>query len=220
MDESRLQNTPAAVMLRLLADLMTANVLGILCCFPVFTAGASLSALYAVFFNRERNDGNVTVIKTFAYNFARNFWQATILELVVAAIVGVAMGDIWFANQEESMLRSMYYVVATILIAISLIIFIMAFAQQSIYKNSIGNYLKNSFSLAFCAPVRLFQALASWALPFYLLVDHPEIVVSKLGVFYLMCGLSFPVWLTAKVLNPVFEKTGKKQSDTPKAQNN
>lgn len=213
MDGERLQNTPAVVLLRLLADLMTANVLAILCCFPVVTAGASLSALYAVFFHRERNGGEVSVIKTFAYNFVHNFWQATVLELIVAAILGIACGDIWFANNSAAGVRSLYYVIATILAAIDLILFIMAFAQQSIYRNTIGNYVKNSFSLAFCAPGRLFQAMAAWILPVYLLVEYPQLVLSKLGVIYLICGLSMPAWVTAKVLHPVFEKTGKKESD-------
>lgn len=219
MDESRLQNTPAVRILRVLADLMTANVLGILCCFPVFTIGASLSALYAVFFQRERNEGNVAVIKTFAYNFVRNFLPATILELIVLAIVGVAAGDLWFANHSEPPIRTVYYVVATILAGVGLIVFVMAFAQQSIYKNTIRNYLTNSFSLAFCAPVQLFQALASWILPIYIAVEYPEIAISKLGVVYLICGLSFPIWMTAKVLNPVFEKAGKTESDSQTAQN-
>lgn len=214
MDGERLQNTPAAVFLRLLADLMTANVLAVLCCFPVITAGASLSALYAVFFHRERNEGEVSVIKTFAYNFVHNFGQATILELIVVAIVGVAFGDVWFANNSAGGIRSMYYVIATMLAAIALILFIMAFAQQSIYRNTIGSYVKNSFNLAFCAPGRLFQAAASWILPVYLLAEYPQIVTSKLGVVYLVCGLSMPAWVTAKVLNPVFENAGKKKSDT------
>ena len=44
---ARWQDTPAAVFLRLLADLMIVNLLSLLCSLGVVTIGASLTAMYA-----------------------------------------------------------------------------------------------------------------------------------------------------------------------------
>ena len=94
---SRWQDTPLAVLLRLLADLMIANMLGLICSFGVVTAGAGLSAMYAVLFQRERDGGTVSAVKTFFHAFRKNFWQATLLEVIVAFAAAVAVVDFRFA---------------------------------------------------------------------------------------------------------------------------
>ena len=89
---ARWQDTPAAVFLRLLADLMILNLLVLFCSLGVVTIGAALSAMYAVLFQREWDEGMVAVIKTFFRSFIRNFLMATALELVLVLVAGVAAG--------------------------------------------------------------------------------------------------------------------------------
>ena len=149
---ARWQDTPAAVFLRLMSDLMIVNILTVICSFGVITMGASLSAMYAVLFQRERDDGTVAVISTFFKAFVKNFPMATLLELIVVLVVGVAAGDFWFAMNTEQPIRTLYVAVGTIIALLALILFIMAFPQQSIYRNTLFNYLKNSLVLAMCAP--------------------------------------------------------------------
>ncbi len=208
---ARWQDTPAAVLLRLLADLMIVNLLAVICSFPVFTIGASLSAMYAVLFRREKDDGTVAVLRTFFHAFVHNFPKATALEAVLILLFGVAAGDLWFAMDSRQPLRSLYVVVGTVIVVIGLIQFILAFAQQSIYRNSIAGYLKNSLILAACAPGQLLLALASWILPWYLAFTVSELFI-RLGVLYLLWGFSFPAWVTAKLMYQVFRKT--KQADS------
>lgn len=203
---ARWQDTPAAVLLRLLADLMILNLLTLICSFGVVTVGASLSAMYAVLFQRERDEGMVSAIKTFFHAFVRNFFMATALELVVVLVAGVAAGDVWFAVNSEQPLRTIYTVVGTVIGILAVILFIMAFAQQSIYRNTLFGYLKNSVVLSLCAPVQLLLALAAWVGPWLLGILEPEVFV-QLGVMYLLWGFSFPAWCTVKLLKKVFDRT-------------
>ena len=159
---ARWQDTPAAVFLRLLADLMILNLLVLFCSLGVVTIGAALSAMYAVLFQREWDEGMVAVIKTFFRSFIRNFLMATALELVLVLVAGVAAGDVWFAVNSEQPLKTVYIAVGTVIALLAVILFIMAFPQQAIYRNSLKNYLKNSFLLAVCAPGQLLLALAAW----------------------------------------------------------
>ena len=92
---ARWQDTPAAVFLRLMADLMIVNIITVICSFGVITMGASLSAMYAVLFQRERDDGTVAVFRTYFRAFFRNFLKATVLELVLVLVVGICAGDFW-----------------------------------------------------------------------------------------------------------------------------
>ena len=207
---ARWQDTPAAVFLRLMADLMIVNIITVICSFGVITMGASLSAMYAVLFQRERDEGTVAVISTFFKAFVKNFLKATALELIVVLVVGVAAGDFWFAMNAEQPIRTLYVAVGTIIALLALILFIMAFPQQSIYRNTLFNYLKNSLVLAMCAPGQTLLALAAWIVPWYFAITDIEVLTS-FGVIYMVFGLSLPAWCTVKLLKKVFDRT--KQED-------
>ena len=203
---ARWQDTPAAVFLRLMADLMIVNIITVICSFGVITMGASLSAMYAVLFQRERDEGTVAVISTFFKAFVKNFLKATALELIVVLVVGVAAGDFWFAMNAEQPIRTLYVAVGTIIALLALILFIMAFPQQSIYRNSLFKYLKNSVVLAMCAPGQTLLALAAWIVPWYFALTEIE-VLESFGVIYMVFGLSLPAWCTVKLLKKVFDRT-------------
>lgn len=207
---ARWQDTPAAVFLRLMADLMIVNIIAVICSFGVITMGASLSAMYAVLFQRERDDGTVAVISTFFKAFVKNFPMATLLELIVVLVVGVAAGDFWFAMNAEQPIRTLYVAVGTVIAILALILFIMAFPQQSIYRNTLFNYLKNSLVLAMCAPGQTLLALAAWVVPWYFAITVQEVLTS-FGVIYMVWGLALPAWCTVKLLKKVFDRT--KQED-------
>lgn len=206
MEESRFEDTPIVFLLRLLADLMGLQLLFLLFCIPVVTIGPALSAMYAVLFKRERDGGTVSVISSFFHALRKNFLSALALEGIVVVIAGVACGDLWFATHSQPPLRTVYLAVATIIGIVALVLFILAFAQQSVFQNTIRNYLKNSFSLAVCAPLHLIASLTAWALPWVLIAVEPE-VLTYLGVFHLLWGFSLPAWATVKLLEKVFIKT-------------
>ena len=207
---ARWQDTPAAVFLRLMADLMIVNIITVICSFGVITMGASLSAMYAVLFQRERDDGTVAVISTYFKAFARNFLKATLLELIVSLVLVIAAGDFWYAANMEPPIRTLFAGVGTIVGLLALILFILAFPQQSIYRNSLFNYLKNSLVLAMCAPGQTLLALAAWIVPWYFAITVQEVLTS-FGVIYMVWGLALPAWCTVKLLKKVFDRT--KQED-------
>lgn len=210
---ARWQDTPAAVFLRLMADLMIVNILTVICSFGVITMGASLSAMYAVLFQRERDEGNVAVIKTYFKAFLRNFPMATLLELAVVLVVVIAAGDFWYAANMEPPIRTLFAGVGTIVGLLALILFILAFPQQSIYRNSLFNYLKNSLVLAMCAPGQTLLALAAWIVPWYFALTEIEVLTS-FGVIYMVFGLSLPAWATVKLLKKVFDRTKQEMEES------
>ena len=203
---ARWQDTPAAVFLRLLADLMIVNLLSLICSFGIITIGASLTAMYAVLFQRQRDEGTVNAVKTFFKAFAQNFWKATLLELVLVLLVVVAGVDFWYAAAIAQPGKTVFTVVAVIIAFLAVVVFLMAFPQQAVYSNSVKNYLKNSFMLTFCAPLALLLSAAAWAAPWVLAAIEPEVIV-RFGFLYLLWGFSFPAYATARLLRPVFEKT-------------
>lgn len=66
------------------------NILWFICCIPIFTIGASTTALFYVTLKMAKNEeGNIT--KAFFRSFRENFKQGTIIWLILLA-VGVVLG--------------------------------------------------------------------------------------------------------------------------------
>ena len=65
-------------------DLIILNVLWFVCSIPIFTIGASTTAVYYVTLKLARNDDGYT-IRSFFKSFKENFKQATIIWLILLA---------------------------------------------------------------------------------------------------------------------------------------
>lgn len=76
-------------------DVLILNILWSVCCIPIFTIGASTTAMYYVTLKLVRDEDGYT-FRSFFHSFKENFKQATIiwfLILVSGAVLGV---DLWF----------------------------------------------------------------------------------------------------------------------------
>ena len=69
-----------------LGDLVLLNLLWLICCIPVFTAGAATTAVYYVTLKLVRDDDGST-IKSFFHSFTQNFKQATAIWLFVTTYI-------------------------------------------------------------------------------------------------------------------------------------
>ena len=129
-----------------LADLMLLNILAVICSIPIFTIGASASALYYAVGHLQEDEGSPT--RDFFQAFLQNFKKATIIWLILAAI-GAAL-----------LFATLYYLSVnmtggTILLAITCLawllwsfLFSWAFPLQSKFENTIRNTLNNSLLLS------------------------------------------------------------------------
>ena len=78
-----------------LGDLVLLNLLWVICCIPVFTAGAATTAVYYVTLKLVRDDDGST-IKSFFHSFTQNFKQATAIWLMILVAGGLLGFDLWF----------------------------------------------------------------------------------------------------------------------------
>lgn len=192
-----------------MGDLITVNLLFVLCSIPIITLGASSSAMYAVVSKLVRGD-HVPVFRTFFKNFKENFLKATAMWLIFIVIAVVAYVDVLFALTFEGTIRYLFIIVATIISIIALLIMTLGILQLSNYENTLKNYIKNSFMLAACAPGWLFLAWAVWAAEIFVLLMFGEYVI-RYGFILLMWGISGPAYATAYCANRIFTKVEKAQ---------
>ncbi|MFR7377912.1 MAG: YesL family protein [Oliverpabstia sp.] len=82
------------------ADLMMLNIVFIICCLPIVTIGASLTALHYVTLKMARNEESY-IIRSFFKSFKQNFKQATVINLIMLLFGGLLYLDLNIINNIE-----------------------------------------------------------------------------------------------------------------------
>ena len=117
-------------------DILVATVLFLLCCLPVFTIGAALSAMYATVI-RIADDGCSGTVRCFFGAFRDNFKQATALWLPVALVGLLVAADIvicWGFEMEATMILAMMRGLTVFCTGLYLAVSIYLFAGIAVYR--------------------------------------------------------------------------------------
>lgn len=86
--------SPISAFFARVGDLMLLNLLFIAGCLPVFSAGASASAMFYVTLKLHRKQ-DTNIVKDFFHSWRQNLWQGFILELITLAVAAVLIIDIY-----------------------------------------------------------------------------------------------------------------------------
>lgn len=169
-------DSPVTKALTTLANYIALNICFLVCCIPVFTIGASISALCAVF---QKSQDSHSVTSRFFKAFKANFNQAAkawIVFLVVGILLGLEVYIFFFSSlviPASGVIR--------ILICFLVFLYFGAigytFPLIARYDNSVPNTLVNAcvFTVVL-APVTLFMILFS-ILPAVCLLLSPSLFV-------------------------------------------
>ena len=90
-------DSPIMRFLNLVADLMIMNFVVTLCCLPIITIGASVTAMHYVMLKMVRGEDGY-LVKDFFKSFKLNFKQATIIWLIMLLLIAVFVGDFFIVN--------------------------------------------------------------------------------------------------------------------------
>ena len=136
-----------------LFDLMMLNVLFIICSIPIFTIGASLTAMYYVTLKMVRNEESY-IVKGFFKSFKQNFIQATLIWLIfliAAAIVGVDLyitGGSFGNLLSSGTLTSVMRVLLLVVVIFMLFTFSFVFPLLAKFDNTVKNTIKNALLMS------------------------------------------------------------------------
>ena len=169
-----------------LADLAILSILWTLCCLGVVTVGAASAALCRCAMNMARGKGGWNARAFFRY-FRENFRTATPLWLVLLAMAGVLMADLWITAGAEGPFSAVIRIVAAAGLVLWTLTAVWAFPMSAHFENTLGGTLKNAFLLSVSWLPRSLGMGALWLLPLILAAVAP-------GVLYRMAVL-WPVLL-------------------------
>lgn len=183
-----------------MADLMWLNILTMVCCIPVFTIGASLTALHYMALKIVR-DEECYISRGFFKSFKQNFKQATLIWLMFMLVFGVLFCDIYIMRQLSGEFNIVVKIVIVIAAVLILFTFMFTFPMLAKFDNTIRNTLKNAFMASVLQFPKTIIMILMLAFPFVLIL----ISESLIPVAFLFC-YSVPAFVGALLYNKFFKK--------------
>lgn len=186
-----------------ITDIVIINLLTLLLCIPVITAGASFTAMHYCCLKLVRNEES-GIAKQFFHSFKDNFKQSTIIWLIFLVLFGFFGVDLYLLYLNPTSIS--YYILGGILVFAVLILFIgsMVYPLQAKFVNPIPRTLKAAFVFSFKNFPRTLLILLAEALPFSLFL------IGNVGLYMLPLELCFcfaaPGFLAAKLYDKGFKK--------------
>lgn len=144
-------NGPLMNALRKLAYIFICNVMFCLLSLPLFTIGASLTALFACMQAVIADDEDDVIIKQFWYSFKQNFRQATVIWLFCILIFAVLGMYYLIVSSMSGILGQVYRISFFVMCFLFLFGFQYFFPLQARYRNKVKNTLKNAWILSIAA---------------------------------------------------------------------
>jgi len=138
---------PIMSFLSRIADLVWLNILMIICCIPIITAGASITAMYTITIKMVlKEEGYIT--KGFFKAFKENFKQATIIWLIVLLLAALFYGDYRIITYSGIAFPKIMLILLFAIFLIGYSTYLYLFPILARYENTIKNIIKNSFLLS------------------------------------------------------------------------
>ena len=190
------------------ADLMILNIVFIICCLPIVTIGASLTALHYVTLKMVRNEESY-IVKSFFKSFKQNFKQATIINIIMLLTAAVLFIDLRIARVGSG---AMYKGLFSLFIAFALIyamILLYIYPILSKFFNSVKNTFVNAFLMSVRhLPLTLLMLVIS-ASPLLLMwlfayVSYAQFTSILIMLFILM-GFSTLAYWKSKIFVKIFD---------------
>lgn len=176
--------------------LMVTNFLWVIFSTPLFTIGASTTALFYVM-GKVVRDEDISTFKDYWKSFKMNFKQGTFIWLIMVAVFFVLYVNIRNVSLMGNMAKFIYPMQIAVLIEL-LIISVYVFPLLSRYNMTIRNIFKMSFFLGNKHIFSTITCVASLVAIYYLFSKVP-------GLFILIFVSSYAL-VSYYIINRVFQK--------------
>lgn len=197
-------DSPVMSFLSQVADLVILNILWLVFCLPVFTIGASTTAMYRVCLNILRGEGS-GVVRTFWASFKLNFRQGVLIFLISLLPLALVIYELWVflsGAVETTLWTGAMFCLPFLLVSMILAYVYPLLAQ---FDNSILNTLKNACLLAVSKlPYSLIMTALN--LSAFLLFYFATSFFFQTAIFWLLIGGSLVAFINTVLLRKIFHQ--------------
>lgn len=186
------------------ADLCILNIICVVCCIPVITAGASITAMYYVTLKMVRNE-EAYILRSFFKSFKQNFKQATIINLIMLLIGLVLYVDLNVSKAMQGGAGQIFQIIFMAFVLIYFILFLYVYPVLARFYNTIKNTIKNALFMA----IRHFPYTVVMVIiavcPLLLLLVKSYQIQSTLFVLFLLMGFALIAYCNSYFLAKIFD---------------
>ena len=182
------------------ADLMWLNILTLVCCMPIITTGAAMTALHYSALKIARNE-ECYITKDYFKSFKENFKQATVIWLIQLFIILVLVGDFYIIEKAEVELGSKMQLLLMIVAIMVLFTSMFIYPVLAKFENTILQTIKNSFFIGVLQFPKTILMMVLAVAPFVLFIFFEQLT----PIVFCFC-FSAPAWVAAKLYSKFFKK--------------
>lgn len=184
-----------------LVELTVINLLWLLCCLPVFTAGAATTAMLTALYAHRA--GEPCGAKVFFQAFGRSFGKATILWLLIL-FLAFALGLDYYIVAYLQFPGRMAVIVLIFFLLFALLLFAgMIFPLLSQFPGPIKEMVINAILLSLAHLPKMLLVTAMNLLPILLFLLVPQLFALT-GFVFLICGFSLMGLYDIGVIEKIF----------------
>lgn len=185
-------------------DMVILNLLCLICCVPIITIGASVTALYYCMLKIVREQ-DTSVSKMFFHSFLQNMKQGFLMTLLFGGITLVLLLDILACRVIDlAFLKYVKYLVYVFCIVL-IVIASYAFPLLAQFENTIRGIVKNAFFMSMTNFLYTIVIAGLNMLPIVLFFRFPELFVISFPI-WLTFGFSTITWVNAKMFTKIFDE--------------
>ncbi len=166
------------------------NILWFICCIPIFTIGASTTALFYVTLKISKNEeGNIT--KAFFHSFRENFKQGTIIWLILL-VLGILLGIdgyVFYHMRFENVFWTIAAALFFVVLIIYAIILMYIFPLLSRFDNTIKAMFKNALIIGIRFLIcTILMFIIYFAMAFIIINIFTPAIIFGQGLCALLCS--------------------------------
>lgn len=197
-------DSPVMRFLSRVCDLMILNLMTIVCCIPIVTAGASLTALYTITLKMVRGE-EAYIFKGFLKAFKENFKISTITWLIMLAIGIFFYIDFQAAEVLPGNMASFFKVLIGAVTVFYVMILTYIFPYIARFENNLKNTFKNALLISILnLPYTLLILLVPAALVIITFLSTATLVYGSL--LWILLGFACVAYVQSRMFRKVFAK--------------
>ena len=193
-------DSPLMNVLNKMADLMWLNILTLICCIPIITAGAALTSMHYVALKIVRNEESY-ITRGFFKSFKTNFRQATLIWMMLLLIAAILGGDYYIITKSGMQFSQVLIVLIMAAGVLVICTALYVFPVLAKFDNTIMGTIRNAFIMSI---LQLPKTLVMLVMAFFPLIIY--LVSLRLIPIIFLFGLSLPAYASAMLYNKFFQK--------------
>ena len=170
--------SPLMKKLGIMADLLILNLVTLVCCLPIVTAGAAFTAMHYVLLKIVRGEEGY-VVKTFFRAFKENLLQGTILWIIMVIVYAALFVDWRILRMQGNEFPVFMNILLLAAVIIIYLISLYVFPILSRYENSVLGTIKAALTMSVVGTIRTIGSAIVYPIPYVILffVGYPIVPI-------------------------------------------